>query len=515
MNLLPHTVIRQARIVPLGPGTAAPSAPLDLRVEGGRITDVGEGLPTGGADTVVDAAGRWAIPGLWDHHVHMLQWAAFLGRLDTSGTSGPHDVVERVRRRVAELPPDDRSVITGWGHRSAAWSEQPTVAMLDAVAGEHPIVLISGDGHNGWLSSRALQHLGVNGVTGALDENDWFPLYSRLKEIPGAEPSAEEVYPEAVAQASARGIVGIGDMEFDRGVEDWRQRFTAGVTTLRARVAVYAAGLDDVLATGLRSGQDLLDGLIAGGSAGLVTMGPLKIISDGSLNTRTAYCCEPYADAADYPYPRGEQNNTPEELRELLSRARDGGLTAAVHAIGDAAISDALDAFAATGIVGCIEHAQLMAVSDIPRMAAMGVAASVQPAHLLDDRDVTMQCWPDRSQRCFAFRSMLDAGVELRLGSDAPVSPLDPWLAIAAAVHRSADEREPWHPEQAITAAEALAGSVDGQGTLGVGSRGDIVLLDEDPLGGPAEDGAAHAAYLRSMPVAATLLAGRVAHLAL
>ena len=115
-------------------------------------------------------------------------------------------------------------------------------------------------------------------------------------------------------------------------------------------------------------------------------------------------------------------------------------------------------------------------------MAALDVRASVQPAHLLDDRDLTELIWPGRAERSFAFRWMLDDGVELALGSDAPVSPLDPWLAIAAAVHRSADDREPWHGEQALTPAEALAASVDGQPTVGVGSPGDLVLLDADPL---------------------------------
>ena len=144
-------------------------------------------------------------------------------------------------------------------------------------------------------------------------------------------------------------------------------------------------------------------------------------------------------------------------------------------------------------------------------MAELGLRASVQPAHLLDDRDLTERIWPGRGDRCFAFRWMLDDGVELALGSDAPVSPLDPWLAIAAAVHRSADGRDPWHAEQSLTPAEALAASVDGQPTVGVGSRGDLVLLDQDPLA-VAGTTAETAAALRDMPVALTVVAGRVVH---
>ena len=239
-------------------------------------------------------------------------------------------------------------------------------------------------------------------------------------------------------------------------------------------------------------------------------MGPFKVISDGSLNTRTARCCDAYPDA-DGRNTHGKQNYDLDEMTELLARAHAGGLEVALHAIGDAAVDLALQAFAATGAVGGIEHAQLVRLEDLPRMARLGVRASVQPAHLLDDRDTTLQLWGDRADRCFALRSMLDAGVVLALGSDAPVAPLDPWLAMAAAVHRSADDREPWNPAESLTPAEALAASTDGQPTLGVGSRGDVVLLDADPLGGTANSGAA-ASTLRGMPVAATLLAGRLTH---
>jgi predicted amidohydrolase YtcJ len=240
-------------------------------------------------------------------------------------------------------------------------------------------------------------------------------------------------------------------------------------------------------------------------------MGPLKIISDGSLNTRTAWCCEPYSDAHRLEYPAGQPNLSGHELRDLLKRAHGGGLEVATHAIGDAAVAEALAAYAETGAIGSIEHAQLVGRDDVRRMAELGVRASVQPAHLLDDRDLTELAWPGRADRCFAFRWMLDDGVELALGSDAPVSPLDPWLAIAAAVHRSADERDPWHGEQALTPAEALAASVDGQPTVGVGSPGDLVLLDADPLA-VGTDSAGTATALRDMSVALTAVGGRVVH---
>jgi predicted amidohydrolase YtcJ len=274
---------------------------------------------------------------------------------------------------------------------------------------------------------------------------------------------------------------------------------------LRVRWATYADTLDDVVEAGLRTGDPLP------GCDERITMGPLKIISDGSLNTRTAWCCEPYADAHRLEYPAGQANLSGAELRDLLGRAHAGGLEVATHAIGDAAVAEALAAYADTGAHGSIEHAQMVGRDDVRRMARLGIRASVQPAHLLDDRDITERVWPDRAERCFAFRWMCEDGVELALGSDAPVSPLDPWLAIAAAVHRSADERDPWHAEQALTPAEARAASVDGQPTVGVGSPGDLVLLDADPLTVHA-DSAATGAALRSMSVALTAVGGRVVH---
>jgi predicted amidohydrolase YtcJ len=149
--------------------------------------------------------------------------------------------------------------------------------------------------------------------------------------------------------------------------------------------------------------------------------------------------------------------------------------------------------------------------ADVRMMARLQLRASVQPAHLLDDRDVIEALWPDRTERCFAFRWMLDAGVELALGSDAPVSPLDPWLAIAAAVHRSADDRPPWHPEQALTVREAMAASVDGRGSVHAGMPADLVLLDADPMA-DHRDTAAAARALRSMPVALTLVGGETVY---
>ncbi len=489
-------LVRGVRPVPIT-GMAAPARPVDIRIEHGVVVEVGAGLPADTDAPIVDGGGRWVIPGLWDHHVHLGLWSLTRTQIDLSATTCAEDALDRVRAHVATLSPDDRGLVQGFGHRSAMWPSPPSVAALDAAGGGRPVVLVSGDVHQGWLSSTALDLLGAPRVSGALDEDDWFPVYGRFLDARSRGPQARSAYQDAVDDAHAKGIVGIGDMDFERTWARWPDR---SVTTLRARAATYAHDLDEVISAGLRSGDPL---------GGLAVMGPLKIISDGSLNTRTAHCLSPFADAGGSDHPRGKQNVSPDELRDLLARATRNGLDVAVHAIGDAALRIAVDAADTTGAHGTIEHVQLAQPGEITRMARLGLRASVQPAHLLDDRDATAQCWPDRMRRCFVFKEMLDAGVTLAFGSDAPVSPLDPWLTMAAAVHRSADEREPWSPEQALTVAEALAASTDGQGTTAVGSRGDLVLLDADPLAGPS-DSADAAAYLRRMPVAATVVAGRL-----
>jgi predicted amidohydrolase YtcJ len=484
-------VLRNVRVVELGRGRGW-VGPVDVFIEQGTVREIGHGLDHPAGIEEYDAQGRWAIPGLWDTHVHLAQWTARRDRLDLAGTISPADALARVGDWLGSHP----GPLVARGHRTGLWAEQPTVAALDAIAPEAPVVLIAGDAHHAWLNSRALAALGLPDREGVVAENEWYEAYTRIDTV--LEPDVSpEAYRRTLDQAAALGITGLVDLERGQTAADWESRDSP----VRVRVATYADGLDDVIAAGLRTGDPLP------GSPGIITMGPLKIISDGSLNTRTAWCCEEYADGSG----AGAPNQTTEELTALLDLAHMNGLEVATHAIGDLALREALTSYDVTGASGSIEHAQLVRRDALPAMARLGLRASVQPAHLLDDRDLTELCWPDRAERCFAFRWMVEAGVQLALGSDAPVSPLDPWLAIAAAVHRSADDRPPWHPEQALTVREALAASVDGQRSVHSGMRADLVLLDADPLA-PADDTAEQAARLRAMPIALTLVGGEVVH---
>ncbi|RKR74626.1 amidohydrolase [Frondihabitans australicus] len=487
------TLLRRARLV----GRA--DAPTDVLLEDGAVTAIADGIAPGDAE-VVDLDGRFVAPGLWDNHVHMEQWALVRRRLDVSRASSAREAADLVRARMAEGRAADRDLLVGYGFRDALWHDAPALALLDDAAragsSSSPVALVSHDLHALWLNAAALRLVGLDPErfpTGLVREQAAFDANAVLS-ARGAE-HLDDWVAEASRDAASRGVVGIVDLEMTLSIDRWVARVQGGNDSLRVRCGVYPGDLDAVRGRGLRTGD------VLPGSCGLVEMGPAKIITDGSLNTRTAWCHEPYPGGGGAGLPTCSLD----ELVELMSRAAGSGLVPAVHAIGDAANTQALDAFERVGCPGSVEHAQLLRWVDVERFARLGVVASVQPEHAMDDRDVADEQWVGRTDRAFALETLAAAGVRLALGSDAPVAPLDPWVAIGAAVSRSRGGRAPWHPEQRVPAAVALAASTDGRDAVTLGSRADLVVLDADPLSAPVD-------ALRAMPVAATLLGGRFTH---
>src|SRR5690606_36912513 len=190
---------------------------------------------------------------------------------------------------------------------------------------------------------------------------------------------------EAGRRAAARGVVGIVDLDPHDTHAAWRRRVAAGFAAHRVRAGVWLDHLDAALAAGLRTGDPVP------GAGPLVTMGPFKVIADGSLNTGTAHCRHPFPDGSV-----GAMNIDDATLTAAMTRAATGGIDAAIHAIGDAALTQVLVAFERSGARGTVEHAQLATPEDVARMAALGLAASVQPRHLVDDRDVAEVLWRGR-----------------------------------------------------------------------------------------------------------------------
>ena len=476
---MPTVLLRDARLIDS-------EAPVDILLRDGRVAAVGTGLSHDGPQVVLE--GRWVMPGLWDAHVHLTQWALARRRLDVSGATSAAHAVAMV---VAAPPPPAGTALIGYGFRDGLWSDVPTAALLDAAVGDRPVILVSGDLHCAWASTAGLRFLGVGPhPTGLLRESEFLPLQGALDHVP--DDVADALVDDATAAAAARGVVGVVDLEIADNLAVWRRRTDARSSRLRVRAGVWEEFLDRVLR------EDLHTGDAVGGPGSLVEQGPLKVITDGSLNTRTAFCHDPYPGLTG-PLARGMLAVPASRLAPLMAHGTRHGLRCAIHAIGDAANALVLDAFAATGASGSVEHAQLVSWEDVSRFAALGLVASVQPEHAMDDRDVADRHWAGRTDRAFAFGTLHRAGVRLALGSDAPVAPLDPWVAVDAAVHRSRDGRPAWHPEQSLDRRVALESSVDGRGLrVEAGAPADLVVLDADPLTAP----------LRGMPVAGTIVAG-------
>ncbi|MEV5840828.1 amidohydrolase [Streptomyces sp. NPDC051985] len=493
-----HTTVTLAR-VRLGAG-----GPLvAVRVADGGVTHVvpeheaGAGAVPVAGERVLDLAGRVLLPGLWDAHVHLAEWASARRRLDLAGTASAREVADRVREHGRGA--SGATVLFGYGFRDGLWADAPHKRLLDAVLPDRPVALVSADLHAVWLNSAGLALAGRGDhPTGLVREREGHEVLSALPEA-----SAEEVddwVADACRAAAARGVTGVIDFQFGDTVAAWERRSAVAPPAVRVAAAVYPDHLDAAIARGLRTGSEI--GLRGGGP---VRVGPLKLFTDGSLNTRTALCRDPYPGLEGTDGAHGLEQTPPHELVRLMRRAAAEGIEPAVHAIGDHANTVALDAFEAVRCRGRIEHAQLLSPEDLPRFAELGVTAGVQPRHATDDRDVADRYWAGRTGRAFAYADLLAAGARLEFGSDAPVSPLDPWLAVASAVGRTDDGRPAWHPEQCLPVRDALAAAARGRRLVRVGDPADLVVVDTDPL-------AADPDTLRTMPVHATMTDGRWTH---
>ncbi|WP_456285223.1 amidohydrolase [Microbacterium sp. JZ101] len=466
----------------------------DVWLADGRIADIAPAGAIRRSGAVLDGAGGWLVPGLWDHHVHTLECALAQGTPSVEHAAS----AEEAARAAAAAPvrADGRRVVARL--RDGLWSDAADLGLLDEVTGDIPTYLVSSDLHGVWLNSAAARREGLAAdVAGLVREGAAFLVEQRLKQL--APEDEDAALDRMLAAAAARGVVGVQDLEIGWNADRWRRRMARGDERVRVRFDVYPDDLDRAISEGLSTGE-ALDG------SDRVSFGMLKVISDGSLGTRTAATSAPYADGVS----RGRLNVEPRALIELVARAASAGIATTIHAIGDVAARHALDAFAAADVPGRIEHVQLVARTDIARFARLGVEASVQPEHALDDRELAAVEWAAQTAVAYPLRELVEAGACLLLGSDAPVSPLDPWVQMAAAVFRTRDASEPWRVDQALDARTALAASTDG-GTADParvlpGEPADLALVGHDPLTSGAD-------ALRAMPVHATLVDGRLTHL--
>jgi predicted amidohydrolase YtcJ len=464
--------------------------PVDLLIADGSVTEIGTDLSADDATEVVPLGGRRVLPGLRDAHVHFTTWAlqrtcAELNRAISAAPSAAD-----VAAAVAAATPTADGWIRGAGFHAGRWADVTHKDLLDRAAPGVPVVLTSHDVHSGWWSSAALAAIGWDHGTGYLREEEAW------RAAEAAPPLRTEVVDaairDAIDAAAARGVTAIVDYELAGAWDEWCRRAERwdGPLGLRVEAGIARSGLDGAVEAGLETGHH----------RGPVCVGRLKLFADGALGSRTAACMHEYDGD---PGNRGMALLDHEHLARLIGRATDAGIDTTVHAIGDAANRLVLDVYERLGVHGRVEHAQMVAPEDVPRFAALGVTASVQPTHATDDRDLVERWWGSHADRAYPLRSLYDSGAEVIFGSDAPVSDLDPWHAIAAAVARTTDERPPWQAEEAVSLERAVASTVVGR--LEVGAPADLVVVDEDPFDLDLRD-------LAGVPVWATMVAGSWTH---
>jgi predicted amidohydrolase YtcJ len=501
--LLTHARLRKGT-----PGVGSRGSSLvDILLSEGIITQIAPAGSLPHSDhTVVDVEGRVVIPGLWDEHVHFSLWAQHRRRTSLQGAQSAADAAALMGQAIAKATTTQTldDVVVGAGYRDGLWPDQKTTALLDQATGDVPTVLLSVDVHSCWANTAALRKFGVVGhdVDGVLQEGECFALTGAIAQVD--DDLLDQWVLDAAVAAAARGVVGIVDLEMRYNPEDWKRRVRKlnGSYPLKVDAGVYREFLDKAIADGFSSGVAVAPG---------ITMGPFKIITDGSLNTRTAHVCEPYLGVEGVEY--GAMNFPVEDIEAVLHKAHTAGFDLAVHAIGDQANRIIVDLMEKHSLSGRIEHAQLLRIEEFPRFGELGIVASVQPEQAVDDRDVTDVYWADRVDRAFALRTLVEHGVRLVMGSDAPVAPLDPWVTIAAAVTRTRDGRVAWQPQEALSFEEALRFST--RSTIEVGQPADCAVLDADPdwlSDALASEPAKHSAALREMPVALTITGGVVTH---
>ena len=405
--------------------------------------------------------------------------------------------------------------LRGRGWRDTGWPEPPTREALDAVAGEVPVALLAHDSHSVWLNSAALARangdLEVEGgvverdatgePTGILREEACWAFRDRHLET--SEGEYLEAMREGLRVAASRGVTAVHDKDGWIGaLRLWQALAVEGPLSLRVWQSLPADHVDGLAEVGLRSGL----------GDGLLRVGYLKAFMDGTLGSQTARMLD----------GSGVEITSKAALVDIVRRAARAGWPVAVHAIGDLANREALDAFEETrdewaplGLRHRIEHAQLLAAEDVGRFAQLGVAASVQFSHAPSDRDVADMYWAGKTDGAYAYRSLLSSGAVVANGSDAPIEELDPLAGVRAGVLRTIDDRPGWHPEQAVTVEEAfhatcvtpawLAYDEHRRGRLIPGYLADLVVLDRDPF-------AVEPGELAEVQVVATMVGGRWTH---
>ncbi|WP_294189450.1 amidohydrolase family protein [uncultured Sphingomonas sp.] len=463
-------------------------------------------------DWRADMKGRVLVPGMIDAHGHVIELGLQALTLDLSDTTSLEMAKAKIAAYAKGNPERQWIIGAGWNQEKWGLGRFPTAADLDGVVSDRPVYLTRADGHAAWANSAAIRAAKITAATAA-------PTGGRIEKTAGGAPAgvfvdaATQLFDRAVPPVSAKdrtaaflkaqqillgyGVTAVADM--GTTIDDWMTyRRMGDIGALRVRIMSYGHGIDTTVMIGGTGPTPWLydDRLRLEG---------VKIYADGALGSRGAWLKAPYADAAGN---RGLGFLTDDQLQNTMSRAAMDNYQVAVHAIGDRANQQVLDAIAELSQTykgdrrWRIEHAQVVDPADLPRFGKNGIIASMQPTHATGDRVMAeARLGEARLAGAYAWRTMLANGAALAFGSDFPVERPDPWAGWAAAFTRTDASGQPaggWRPQEAVTREQAwwaftggaaYAGFAEGKfGNLAPGQRADFVIVDRDPTtAAPAE----------------------------
>lgn len=503
-------IIQNARIWTVNPSLPEADA---VAILGDRIVSVGSNQQVDawrGPNThVVNAGGKRLLPGFNDAHVHFVDGGSQLDNVELNDATSAQEFARRIRERAAKTAKGAWVLGGDWDETKWTPAELPTKELIDAATPETPVAVNRYDGHMVLANSLALKLAGITaqtpdppgGVivrdrqgnpTGALKDAAQDMLFKAVP--PLTHQQRRYAVERALQHAASLGVTSVQNMNPESAdIAIYSELLDEGKLTTRIYAAPLITQVDDQLKIGIRRAF--------GGS--YLRIGGVKAYADGSLGSATAYFFEPFSDQQGNRGLLSDEMHPISLMQDRMMRADAAGLQLCTHAIGDAGISAILDIYVeiekAHGSHDRrwrIEHAQHMAAKDFDRFAQLHVIASVQPYHAIDDgRWAEGRIGHDRASRTYAFRTFLNHGVRLALGTDWNVAPLNPMLTLYAATTRATlDGKNPkgWFPEQKLTIQEAIEAYTMGsayaefqeneKGSITTGKLADMVLLSDDVL---------------------------------
>ncbi len=476
---------------------------------------------------IYDLRGKTVLPGFIDCHTHFLYFASTLDTLNLSGVKTFATLKSRIKEKLKNLKPGELLFVKGWDKNLFKDQSIFNKKTLDKISVQNPIAIFSKDQHTFWVNSIVLEMAEVDKKRkyfapekieedqktkkpkGILREDATELILRLIKKVHQKKP--KDLFEKAISIVHRNGIVGIHDLGGENTLANYQTFLSSGKLKLRVYVTIPQKNLDKALDLGMKTGF----------GNEFLKVGGVKLFADGALGSQTALTFEPYS---------GSENNygievtSEKDLKILVKKANGSGIGVAIHAIGDRAVSQSLNALEKCGkksLRNRIEHIQLVHPKDLKRFAQLKVIASVQPIHLTSDRDIAEKYWGKRCKFAYPYKTLLKNGATLVFGSDMPIEGFSPLKGIYSAVTRKKERerKDSWYPEQRISVKEAVyaytlgaayaSGEERIKGSIELGKLADFVILSEDIFENSAEASRDFERILKTK-VLATIFDGRI-----